>query len=364
MLKYLKMAKNKIRRLLQQMIKKMTESFLFETSIYGLSNVAKSFFVLSVGFDQFYHGHANSKRLVISILICALMWIITFYHFFILITNFSAYDSIPIYHFKVVASFGLLIFAFFSIIKTDVYVSAEINKKFSLCKVIYFLMTDWKLKHKLTDDNYKQLIRLTRLWIICLINYIPPTISILIFYFYIEISIVSKQLFWIVGSMITLPILINGIYLICISFCMICIAFSYFKMRFIQINHEIESIIRNGKLKFINKRKEKQLNKLINEHNLVSLQVHELSSFLRLTIASAFIILSFVKIISLYIFIKSKEASVKILFANTFLYFFFFGFGFTFLFSKQIQSAHHCYKLIHLVVCRYKMRFRFRLKVS
>ena len=366
--KYLKMAKNKIRRLTQKIIKKIAEGFLFETSIYGLSKVAKSFFIFSVGFDEFYHGNTNFKRLIISILICTLMWIITFYYFFILITNFAVYDLIPISHFKVVVSFGLLVFVFISIIKTDIYVSAEIKKQFNLCKVIYFLMSDWKLKHKLTDNNYKRLIRLTRFWIICLINYVAPTISILMFCFHIEIAIASRQLFWIVGSIITLPILINGTYLICVSFCMICLVFSYFKMRFTQINycinHCILSIIPNGKSKLISKRKERQLNKLINEHNLVSLEVDEMSSFLRLTIASAFIILSFLKIISLYIFIKSKETFVKILFANAFLYLFFFGFGMTFLFSKQIQYAHQCYKLIHLVVCRYKIRFRFRLKVS
>lgn len=37
-------------------------------------------------------------------MICVLMWIITFYQFSILITNFVIYDSIPKDHLKVVAS--------------------------------------------------------------------------------------------------------------------------------------------------------------------------------------------------------------------------------------------------------------------
>ena len=46
--KYLKIIKNKVNRLIQKIIQKITEGFLFETWIYSLSNVAKTFYILDL----------------------------------------------------------------------------------------------------------------------------------------------------------------------------------------------------------------------------------------------------------------------------------------------------------------------------
>lgn len=46
--KYSKMIKNKVNGLVRKIIQKFAEGFLFETSIYSLSNVAKTFHILDL----------------------------------------------------------------------------------------------------------------------------------------------------------------------------------------------------------------------------------------------------------------------------------------------------------------------------
>ena len=79
-----------------------------------------------------------------------------------------------------------------------------------------------------------------------------------------------------------------------------CIAvtiFTYYKFRFDQLNDQIKSIqnlqFLNGRK--INKRREKQLMKLIHKHNLTSIEVYPINLLTRRTAAATFIIFSITK---------------------------------------------------------------------
>ena len=109
---------------------------------------------------------------------------------------------------------------------------------------------------------------------------------------------------------------------------------------------------------------EKQLNRLIYEHNLASIEIDKINLLMRRTAACIFIVFSFVKIISLYLFIYSNDIIIRFVLINSVVIFVIFGYALSYFFSLQIKSAHQSYKTIHLIVCKYKMRFYPKIKVK
>ena len=141
--------------------------------------------------------------------------------------------------------------------------------------------------------------------------------------------------------------------------------FVYYKMRFDQITEEIKSIVKDGETtKTINKRRKKKVIYLINQHNVASIEIHKMNLTMRRVVAMVFIVLSLVKMISVYLMISLKHTLLKIFVINLFGIFFIFDFGLTFLFSYQIKSTHNSLKLFYSIVCNCKMRLSFRLKVN
>lgn len=142
------------------------------------------------------------------------------------------------------------------------------------------------------------------------------------------------------------------------------IFYAYYKLIFHQINQQIKSLIPNGKIKFINNRREKKLINLLNDHNQAAIEIHKMNLIMRRTAATMFITFSLLKIISLYLILLIKNFCMKILLANIFVIFFFFGFILTYLYSRQINPAHQSLRFVYSVVCRYKMCLRMRIKVN
>ena len=83
-------------------------------------------------------------------------------------------------------------------------------------------------------------------------------------------------------------------------------------MLFDQINDKIKSILPNGRIIFIDKRRGKLIN-LILQHNKVALEIHNINMMIRRTGASIFISFSLIKIISLYVMLYTKDPLMKML---------------------------------------------------
>ena len=107
-----------------------------------------------------------------------------------------------------------------------------------------------------------------------------------------------------------------------------------------------------------------ELMKLSDQHNKAAIEVNKVNMILRRTTAFSFVVYAFLKIISLFIIRNMNDILLKFITINIFCIALVFGFGMSFLFSQQIKSAHKSYRLIHSIVCNYKMRLPIKLKVS
>ena len=68
---------------------------------------------------------------------------------------------------------------------------------------------------------------------------------------------------------------------------------------------------------------------------------------------------------TLYLLIKIQEFNtIKFIMDNIFGCFFFVGFGMSILYSLQIESSRKSSNFIYSVVCKYKMTFKLKIKVT
>lgn len=205
-------------------------------------------------------------------------------------------------------------------IKIDM-ITAEIKSNLSEFKVFYNLINNLKSRHKLTDQNYNRLAVISRIIQILVLDSGLPIGLVIDFALIIIIAISSRKFIWILQSIFVISgLLIAGLTL-ALWMCTVIILFSYYNLRFDQINKQI-SKISNGKLNVIGKRRKKLLIKLISEHNQVSLEIHKINLInlmLCQSTAITFITLSIIKIITLYLLINFKGFSIKLTLFDTFL---------------------------------------------
>ena len=102
----------------------------------------------------------------------------------------------------------------------------------------------------------------------------------------------------------------------------------------------------------------------MNEHNLISIEVYKMSLLMRRTAAATFFIFSITKVNMVYLLIHFDYFLVKILMFFGIISLVLFSFVLSYLFTQQIKSAHQSYKLIHSIVCNFKMGLKFKLKVN
>ena len=145
------------------------------------------------------------------------------------------------------------------------------------------------------------------------------------------------------------------------SCCVVYIYYSYYKLVFVKINHQMKSILSHNKV--INSKMEKQLKYWMNQHSLAWIEIHTMNLSIRSTAAIMLITFSFIQIISLYLVMNMKHTLMKVLMANVFIAFLIFGFGLSILYSLQIKSARQSHQLIHWIVCKYRMRLTLKFKV-
>ena len=142
----------------------------------------------------------------------------------------------------------------------------QINSKLSLFKIFYYSVNNLQSKHKLTDANCNRLVIFSRIFQIIILDVGMPIALILDFIIICFIAILTQRFIWILQSIILIPGMLIGGMTVSLWMCIVFAIFMYYKLRFDQINQQIQSIIPNGKV--INKRREKSLMKAINEHNL------------------------------------------------------------------------------------------------
>ena len=348
---------------------KLSNYFSLKTSMTKLSNVMRSFYSLSIGFDQLNYCTKNDKRFKVCLFLCITLWIAIFWHLILLIPSVWADIDGPFLPDNIKATIFIIILAFLlaAVEKID-YLGAEIYGYLDAFKLFYNLTLDSKSTHKLTEKNYKFLAIFSRIIITTLLNYGAPIIIILLNSLFFSIAYLSYQkcgkFYWLFHSLIMSSQYVIMLINITTTGCTFCVYFVYYKMRYNQLNERIKSVVLSIKWRMILSVKEKLLLELIDEHNELSLEIEKINLFYRKTAAVLFITLSLIKIVTIYVTIYSEHTLLRILTVNAFGLCLVFGFILSSLFSLQIQAAQNSYKIIHSIVCKEKMRIKFKLKVK
>ena len=348
---------------------KLSEHFSLKTSIKTLSNVIRNFYVISKRFDEINYGIENPKRFKVCLFLCISLWLTILWHLILTIPSVWSLVDGPFLpdHFKLCIFVVILAFLLAAFEKID-YLGAETNGYLDTFKVFYNLTQNLKSIHHLTDKNYKYLTIFSRIVITTLLDYGAPIISILINSLIILIAYLSYQNFgrfyWLFHMIVMSSQYVLMVITLTTTGCVFCVYFVYYKMRFNQLNQQIKSIASQLKWGMILNGKGKLLLQLIDEHNSLSLKIHNINLFYRKTAATVFVTLSLMKITTIYVTINAQHTLIRILIANAFGLCFVFGFILSTLFSLQISSAKSSYKIIHSIICKNKMRIQLKLKVS
>ena len=346
--------------------RKIKEYFLLKNSLDHLENFIKNFYLLSVGFDDIYYGNKNIKRFKICIANCVIVWLVLIFFLSLVLSDkmFSLMGIPSLFAEKLkmlIMLFASIAFAV-GIFKTG-YFFGEINYNLSPFKVFYYLMMDWKYKHKLNDKNYMKLAIWSRILQIVVVDCGTNVLVFASLLFTIKLAFVSHEpLLWTPFIIVLIPIYFSlastGTLTICIYFTL----FAYYNMIFKQINDEFNFSLNRKKISKITR--SKQFISLIDQHNQFAKKIQMINLILRKTLAALFINLSIMKILSIYLLIIFDEVFIKIILAQIIVVVLIFGFGVSYLFTRQIKSAHQPFKIIHSFVCKNKINLRFKLKVK
>ena len=357
------MRKNWFKDNIEKVKVKLKKHFGIENLVNHLFGLLKICLIISIGIDDINFGTKNPKRFKLCILNYILSLAVCGLHFAFLTSNyiFSLIENpfLPADFHILMVLFTIGMFQAL-IIKTD-FLFGEINYGLSPFKIYYFIAKKIMLNHKLNQNNYNRLTIYLRICIIVLLYYGFPITLTVIFIIELILTIKSKQLYWLMHTIIITPFYINTYIVISITGITCSCLLLYYKMRFDQLHHQIKSIIPNGKV-IINRRANLLLD-LISEHNELAVEVDKLNMMVRKTIASVFVVCSINKIIALYLMLNSKNFLTKLFAVNLFALYFVVASIFSYLLSLQIESARQSRQFIHFVVCRYKTKLRLKLKV-
>ena len=218
-------------------------------------------------------------------------------------------------------------------------------------------MIDDKLNHKLNNHNYKiykMIIKFIHL-IFMKASYFALIIVLLIA---VLTSIFSKSLILI----LLLPFDLLIFYIYITSFCgvvsLIYCLLIYYVLRFSQINTQLRLFCKIKKISV------QTINRTIDEHNQLSLEIHRLSLTLSKTIGWLFIITAIVIDLLIYMLIYTKSRFYQLLFLLIFIGCFIFVVILDYLFIKVSISAHQSYNLMYSIIQRQILPYRIRFKVK
>ena len=344
--------------------RRFEDYFLSEHSLGHLMDTAKSTYLFSIDSNEIYYELKNPKRFYFVILnlihfllfvLNAMIFSLSDYFYSLLKFEYLTDQTRILLNMVSIGTLWLLI------IKID-FIISEMKSNLSPLKIFYYLMNNLRFKHKLTDQNHKYLAITSRIFSLLVLDVVMPITLITAIGLLITVAILSRNSIWILQTIHSIPNIIVSGTTLSLWMSIVFVLLSYYKLRFDQINNQIEKIISNRKV--INKKVEKLFIKLINEHNQLSVEIHKLNLMMRRTAAATFFITSNVKIIALYLLINSNQVYIKFMMLDIFIILYVFCFGLTYLFSLQIESAHQTLKSIYSILCKFKMRFSFKLKVT
>ena len=359
---------NKLRVKINKIKQKARDYLSFKNLMTSLISFTQKFYVLSIQFDRVNYGLVNLRRFKISLIVCVLMWLATFYNFLMITSNtfWSLIDGpfLPDQYrtFKFIPFFLLLLSTG---IKTDILLEELKQLKLSErspLRIIYFLMDDLKLRHKLNQKNYNLIVVVSRVVQLNVLDYGAPICSLLLIGFFISIFSLDNG-YWICDTLFMISFYVYSIFLLAICCCVKYLFYFYYKLLFDQITEQIKSFVSNKQIR-MTLRKERILLNLIKQHHQAAMEINEMSMNSRRRTALEFLMFSLIKIITLYLMMNSKHILIKGFAINVFGIFMIFGFGLSLVFSLQIQSAHQGYKFIHSVICKQKMKLSLRMKVN
>ena len=188
-------------------IKQKTHDYLsFQTLIKSLISYVHKFYILSIEFDQVNYGLVNHRRFKINLILCVLMWLATFYHLLLISSNklwSLIAGSFQVNHYRLLKSLFMVYLFLSTSIKTDILL--EEIKLFKLSvqsplRIIYYLMNDLKLKHKLTQKNYDKLAFFCRFVQLYILDFGVPIDSICLIGFFFSLFSLQKTS-WILDSL-------------------------------------------------------------------------------------------------------------------------------------------------------------------
>ena len=357
------MIKNFVKAQFENFKEKIKKYFSLKSSIEHLMSLSTGIHMIPMNIDEIINGNRNEIgfRMTIVNLIYSLFLALNCFLFSTSSYLFSLlkFKSMPD-QMKLI----ILTIAFVSLLMVTIRIDLildEIKSKLSSLKIFYYLINNLQSKHKLTSANLNRLAILSKMFKLIVLDVGTSTAIILCLAFYYFIAISIQNSVWILQTILYTPALINGITISC-WMCIFFVIFLYYKFRFDQINHQIKSLIRNGKI--IGNRRQKHLIKLINQHNLASIEIHKINLMIRRTTAVKFIVFSIAKVNIVYLLINFNNVLIKMLAFDAIMTLVLFSFLLNYLFTQQIKSAHKSYKLIYSIICTHKMSFRFKLKVN
>lgn len=346
----------------------------FKKLIESLIGFIQKFYVQSIEFDGVNYGLVNSKKFRINLILCILMWLASFYQLFLITSNALwslIAGSFHVDHYRLFKSFFLILLFLSSAIKTDILLEEfklMKSRARSPLRIIYYLMNDLKLKHKLTQKNYDEYVFVSRFVQLYVLNYGAPTTSFLLIGFFTSIFSLEKVP-WILDILFIMPFYLYLIFMLAICGSLRHLFYFYYKLLFDQITHQIKSSVSNGRKWFngrinITLRQERKLIYLIKQHHKATEEINKMNLNQRRRTACDFVAFSLVKIITLYLFMYTKNIMIRGFAINVFAIFVIHAFGLSFVYSLQIESAHQGYKFIHSVICKHKMKLSLRMKVN
>lgn len=347
-------------------LKQSFKSFFTREPFGHLMNVSKNFHVLSIGLDEIMNGTKNANEMKKSVMHLIYIVINALILFMFLISDklYSFYEFEYLTdQFRVIIFDVLLVSAFVIMVKIDL-ILGELKCNLRPLKIIYFLVNNLKEKHKLNQKNYNRLVLSLQMFQFLFMDYGGAVTLILILVFNTAMSIWSRKLIWIIEAIKLTPFYLIEVVTLSTWMCSVYVLVSYYKFRFNQINDGFKLILSNDSLFSMNRKREMKLMHLVKEHNRVSSEVNQFNMMNRRSTATMFLILSLIKIVSLYLIINIKDVLTKVVVTNVFIMAFMFGFGLSYLFSMQIISAHQSHKQVYLILSNYKMKPFIRLKVN
>ena len=316
--------------------------------------------VLSIHIYDIVNGRKNKRKFILTKLNCFCLWFFSFAFIpFIasdklinLIDNrWVTFDLLR--QSLISMLFGLLLIAS---IRTDFLNEEKRNNLISL-KFIYYLMMNDQFNHKLNNHNYKIYKIVANSIHVHLIKYAYPYIFIALLV--IIVMSTTSQSFTLI---ILLPFNLFIYYIYLTSFfgilSLILSVLVYYILRFSQINTQLRLFRRLKKISH------QTINRTINEHNQLSLAIHQFNSTMNKTVAWLFIITSIVLDMLLYMLIYSKSLYYKFIYIICCVVTLTFALIIDYVLIKISNSAHQSYNLMYSITQRQTLPYKTRIKVK